>query len=62
MACGNFPAAFAIKHMLFPFAVKLNRHALGTSFFPPLLSELIEVADPPNTRPEVLFKDPVPLH
>jgi len=62
MACENFPAAFALKHLLFPFAVRLNRNALRASFFTPLLSQLIEVADPPNARPWVLFKDPTPLH
>jgi hypothetical protein len=62
MVYGNFPAAFCPQHLLFPFAVKLNRDALSASFLASLLSELIEVTNPPNSRAGQFFKDSALLH
>src|SRR5215467_696433 len=62
MVYGNFPAAFSLEDLLFPFAVKLNRDALSAGFLAPLLPELIEITNPPNSRPWVLFKDSPLLH
>ena len=39
----------ALKHMLLTLPIGLDRKALASRLFPPLLTELIEVANPPNS-------------